>query len=246
MMRAFDFRARARQALTEHWVLAVVAGIIVTLVTNTSIGGFKLQVDFNATEIGMLAGIDLPPFVSQEESLSLAEIWLPVSMGVLLVLVPVCALLSIVVRSPLAVGYASFNLGLIDGRDPELEELVSYYRRIKTIVWAEVLRALHIIGGTLLFIIPGIIVSYSYRMTEYVLAEHPELTAKEALEMSDQMMDGNRWRLFCLEFSFFGWNILSMFTLGIANFWVFPYQEAARAVFYRSLTPPTDPISMAE
>ena len=52
-------------------------------------------------------------------------------------------------------------------------------------------------------------------MTEFILAEQPELTASEAIARSKELMTGNRWRLFCLHFSFIGWYILCMFTLGI-------------------------------
>lgn len=73
-------------------------------------------------------------------------------------------------------------------------------------------------------------------MTEYILAEHPEFTASEAIDRSKQMMSGNRWRLFCMQFSFIGWDILSALTLGIGSLWVRPYKQAATAAFYREVS----------
>ena len=49
-------------------------------------------------------------------------------------------------------------------------------------------------------------------------------------------MEGNRWRLFCLEISFIGWAILSALTLGIGNLWLRPYTESATAAFYREIS----------
>ena len=72
--------------------------------------------------------------------------------------------------------------------------------------------------------------------TDYILAEHPELTASEAIEQSKELMSGNRWRLFCLQFSFIGWRILSALTFGIGNLWLRPYEQAATAAFYREIT----------
>ncbi len=95
---------------------------------------------------------------------------------------------------------------------------------------------IEIVHSTLLFIIPGIIASYSYAMTEYILADHPELSATEAISRSKQMMGGNKWRLFCLQFSFIGWSILCSFTFGIGNLWMTPYKQAATAVFYREVS----------
>lgn len=94
---------------------------------------------------------------------------------------------------------------------------------------------------TLLLIIPGIMASYSYAMTGYILAEHPELTASEAIAQSKDMMAGNRWRLFCLQFSFIGWDILCALTLGIGNLALRPYRHAAEAAFYRELCGGTVP-----
>ena len=98
------------------------------------------------------------------------------------------------------------------------------------------LQAVYIFLWTLLLIIPGIMASYSYAMTGYILAEHPELTAGEAIAQSKAMMAGNRWRLFCLQFSFIGWDILCALTLGIGNLALRPYEMAAIAAFYREIS----------
>ena len=73
-------------------------------------------------------------------------------------------------------------------------------------------------------------------MTGYILAEHPELTASEAIERSKEMMSGNRFRLLCLQLSFIGWDILCVFTFGIGNLWLTPYRQAAVASFYREVS----------
>ncbi|MDO5305387.1 MAG: DUF975 family protein, partial [bacterium] len=66
--------------------------------------------------------------------------------------------------------------------------------------------------------------------------ENPEMTAKEAMEVSERMMQGNKWRLFCLNISFIGWNLLGMLSLGIGMLWVNPYQNAAVAAFYDEIS----------
>lgn len=106
------------------------------------------------------------------------------------------------------------------------ENLFSYFPNWKNILKTKVLRTIYEILWTLLLIIPGIIGSYSYAMTDYILAENPELSAKEAIARSKAMMEGNRWRLFCLEISFIGGAILSLLTLGIGSLWLIPYMEA--------------------
>ena len=73
-------------------------------------------------------------------------------------------------------------------------------------------------------------------MTDYILAENPELTATEAIEQSKSMMYGNRFRLFCLQFSFIGWDILATLAFGIGHLWLTPYKQAATAAFYREIS----------
>ena len=49
-------------------------------------------------------------------------------------------------------------------------------------------------------------------------------------------MQGYKLRLFCLELSFIGWELLCVLTLGIGNLWLIPYKRAAIAAFYRDLS----------
>lgn len=87
--------------------------------------------------------------------------------------------------------------------------------------------------------IPGVAIAiykqYSYSMAAYILYEVPEIGANQAIKESIRLMNGNKWRLFCLNFSFIGWALLSLLTCGILLLWVKPYQEAAYAAFYREI-----------
>lgn len=89
---------------------------------------------------------------------------------------------------------------------------------------------------SLLLIIPGIIKSYSYAMTPFILEDDDEeVSGNEAIEKSMRMMDGHKWELFCLDFSFIGWILLAILTLGIGCLWLYPYINTARAAFYEEL-----------
>ena len=89
---------------------------------------------------------------------------------------------------------------------------------------------------SLLFVIPGIIKSYEYRMIPYLLAENPGMDRTEAFAKSKEMMNGEKWNAFVLDLSFIGWVILSIFTLGIlAIFYVNPYIYQTDAELYLTL-----------
>ena len=69
----------------------------------------------------------------------------------------------------------------------------TYYKQI---VILSLLKTIYIFLWTLLLIVPGIIKSYSYAMSSYILAEHPELSGEEAICRSMQMMEGYKMKLF--------------------------------------------------
>lgn len=84
----------------------------------------------------------------------------------------------------------------------------------------------------LLLIIPGIMKAFSYALTPYIIMDEPELTARQAITRSCEIMEGRRWKLFCLYLSFIGWGILSLLTFGIGFLWLAPYMNASIAAFY--------------
>ena len=143
-----------------------------------------------------------------------------------------------ILGSIVEVGYMKFNLDLVDRqKEAEIGTLFGYFQFWKSAACARLLKGVYVLLWSLLFIIPGIIAGYSYAMTSYILAENPELTASEAIERSKQMMSGNRWRLFCMQISFIGWDILSaLLTFGIGGLWITPYKQAATAAFYREIS----------
>ena len=84
-----------------------------------------------------------------------------------------------------------------------------------------------------LTIIGGIIKSYSYAMTPYILCENPTLKPNEVITLSRRMMDGHKWELCKLQLSFLGWDFLDFFTFGISGIlYSNPYHEAACAEYY--------------
>ena len=88
---------------------------------------------------------------------------------------------------------------------------------------------------TLCLIIPGIIKSFSYAMTPYILNERPELSADEAIELSMKMMEGHKMDLFIFHLSFIGWYLLAMLTCFIGYLWLIPYVYTAQAAFYEDV-----------
>ena len=104
------------------------------------------------------------------------------------------------------------------------------------VVWVMFLMNLKIFLWTLLFIIPGIVKTYEYMMVPYILAEQPDIRQEDAFAISRQMMRNQKFDAFCLQLSFLGWDLLAVFTCGLAGiFWSFPYYYATEAELYAVL-----------
>ena len=134
----------------------------------------------------------------------------------------------------LTVGLCSFFLSVQTG-GPRISQMFDGFNCFGKAFWSAFLTGLFIMLWSLLFIIPGIIKTYSYAMTYFIIADDPDVGTLEAITRSRQLMDGNKWRLFCLSLRFIGWWILCLFTLGIGFLWLWPYMMAATAAFYRDV-----------
>ena len=215
---------------------AVIAGLIAALLTGSGSAGPKLSVNFNGGNMDVAFEMFGQTIVSTAERRPGLVAFLAINFLALVIAAVVLAVVFGVIGSTVSVGYARFNLNLVDGFEAELGTLFSGFPELmKTAFCAHFLRGLYTFLWALLFLIPGIMAGLSYSMTDYILAEHPDMTASEALTASKELMYGNRWRLLCLQWSFIGWSILCSFTMGIGNLWLKPYQEASYAAFYRSL-----------
>lgn len=226
-MRATDIRAKARRALSGRWFVAAIAGIIATMFGAAS--GFTLNINFDSLDLeGSTEG--LSSFAPQLDP----DITIPVLIGAgvaMLVYVAIMFVLACVI----SVGYAEFNLDLVDRYTPRIRTLFSHFGQTKTAVVAALMIFVRVLIGTIFFIIPGIIIAFRYVAVYYIIAENPYITAKEALERSRELMWHNKWRYFCLSLSFIGWDLLCALTLGIASIWITPYRQAAFATFYRQI-----------
>jgi uncharacterized membrane protein len=106
-----------------------------------------------------------------------------------------------------------------------------YMDVVKAMLW----KALFNFLWFLLFIIPGIVKIYAYRMVPYILADNPNIGYRRALELSKSMTDGHKGDMFLLDLSFIGWYILGAIAFGIGVLFVNPYFDATQAELYIKL-----------
>ena len=142
----------------------------------------------------------------------------------------------ILLAGPVEYGFYSYYLEQVRGLHPTVGTMFDAFSTcFGTSIALFLLKGIFTFLWSLLLFVPGIIKGYSYSMATYILHDCPTLDALEALDHSRAMMDGNKWRLFCLDLSFIGWLLLCAVTFGIAGLYVIPYMQTSRAAFYEEV-----------
>jgi uncharacterized membrane protein len=145
---------------------------------------------------------------------------------------PLAGLLLLAISGPMVLGIAIFSINISRNQDARLEQIFQGFNNFNTSLGAYLLMLLFTLLWTLLLIIPGIIAALSYSMTFYILADDNSIGAMEAIDKSKKMMDGYKWKYFCLGLRFIGWSLICILTLGIGFLWLFPYMQVCMVKFY--------------
>jgi len=203
--------------------------------------GSSVRIDEGGIHVETSDGdsVDIANNATGPDGVASAAVLAAVGIGVMLVMLIALAIALVIdafLLNPIEIGARRFFLTNLN-RKAEIKELAfgfdhNYLNNVKTMF----LRDLFTILWSLLFIIPGIVKSYEYRMIPYLIAENPEIDYKTAFAQSKQMMYGQKWKTFVLDLSFIGWWLLTVLTLGILGvFYVGPYIAATSAALYEAL-----------
>lgn len=147
-----------------------------------------------------------------------------------------CAFI-ILISEPLTVGGKKYFLKAREKKDTKVSVILDVYKNKNWLHVAGIMFLKNLYNLLwFLTIIGGIIKAYEYRMIPYILAQNPKVTKKEAFKLSKQMMQGNKWKTFVLDISFFLWYLLSMLTFGLLSvLYVNPYNLATNTELFVTL-----------
>lgn len=136
-----------------------------------------------------------------------------------------------------SLGFIIFLLNSIRRAAPVWGNLLDGFGMVWRFIVLSILQWIFVFLWSLLFVIPGIIASYRYRMAVYLLIDHPEMSPMDCIRESKRMMDGHKTELFVLDLSFIGWNLLCNIPIAgyAAMVWVIPYTETVYAMYYDTL-----------
>ena len=230
MWNGSELKAKGKAAMKANYGIALVVSFILSVVGGAATGG----------SMGSSAGSSASEAANSFKELGLdsetvTAIVLAI-LGTVLVVAVVGLVLDIFVLNPLGVGCQNFFLRNTDAPG-ELGDLSrgfspSWMNNVGTLF----LRDLFLILWSCLFLIPGIIKGYSYRLVPYIMAENPEMKGTEAITLSRKLMNGNKWKAFCFDLSFIGWFLLSVITCGLVGvFYTLPYYNCSCAELYKAI-----------
>ena len=134
-------------------------------------------------------------------------------------------------------GFVLFLLNTIRQTGACFGNLLDGFGMLGRIILLNILEYIFIVLWSMLFVIPGIIASYRYRMALYLLLDHPEMSAMQCIRESKRMMKGHKWELFVMDLSFLGWQLIAGIPVVgyIVQVWTTPYVGMSYALYYEAL-----------
>lgn len=111
---------------------------------------------------------------------------------------------------PLYTGVAWVYLAISRREQPDVAYMFSGFKQFGRTFLAYLLISIFTFLWSLLLIVPGIIKTYSYSQTFFILRDNPNISALDAITESRHMMNGHKGRLFGLSLTFLLWYLIPL------------------------------------
>ncbi len=221
MWEISDVKARGKEAFKANYWLCVIVGVIFSICTGGTASGTASQ--SNNEEV-------------QQAFSNMSPTMIAVIFGAIGIALVLSIVLDIFLYNPLSVGCDIFYMRNIRNTPAELGAIGEGFKNYGHKVVTTLVKDIFLCLWYMLFFIPGVIKTYSYKMVPYILADNPELSATEVITRSREMMNGHKMKAFLLDLSFIGWILLGMITCGLVwVFWTGPYMYSSYAALYEEL-----------
>lgn len=99
-------------------------------------------------------------------------------------------------------GYHWFALKISRGRRVLFSDFAAGFRMFGQFLLLHLLKRIMIAMWSVLFVIPGIVAAYRYRLAEKILLDQPELSPLDAIRESRRLTQGHKLELFLLDLTF--------------------------------------------
>ena len=230
-MSTSEFKIRAKSVLAKTYWMSFLASLIYVLIQ-----GAVTTLTSRISSIG--SGYDTTRFEAALENGNFERAMEELSkmqgatgaMSIVSWIISTCV--TLFVLNVLIVGINKVYVNARKNLQVDIGDLFAPFKTYLPVVKTMFFHYLYIFLWSLLFIIPGIVKSYSYFMVPYILTENPNIETKRAFEISKTTMNGEKGNCFVLSLSFIGWYLLGVICCCIGIYFVQPYFEASKAEFY--------------
>jgi len=148
-----------------------------------------------------------------------------------------------VIQMELRLGLIKTRITFADGKKPAVVELFSCFdKRIVTVFVAGLLYGIMTFLGTLLLIVPGIILGIKFMFFSYFIVDK-NAGIIESLEKSAELTKGSKTNIFLLALLLWLINAAGALCLGIGLIITMPLSMTAVAYVYRKLHVPEPPVA---
>jgi len=226
-------KAGARKLITENMPRIVVVSLVYVFAGTLLawlLFSFPKSVSFNMQDINArLASGEIPGFRL------LYTGFRPIG--------DILAVLLFLLQPILDIGFISYCVKVNRHQKTELKDLLNGFLFVFKVISIFIVTTVFVFLWSMLFIIPGIVASYKYRLAYYILLDDPQKSALVCIAESTRLMHGRKLDLLILDLSFLGWYALDLliimliplpFALPLVSIWLSPYVGLTRAAFYES------------
>lgn len=208
-----EIKREAKAQLSGNWKIAILnlflAGLLTAIVNEVLLG------IFGGGSISALFTSYSPEALLTEESM--------ITPGPAVVSTLLSGVVG-VITSIFTIGYNWSILDMIDGKKLTVEGIFQTLKsnRVFKVLGITFVVNLFVFLWSLLLVIPGIIKSISYSQASNIYKDDPDIDIMGSIHRSKEIMNGNKWAYFKLQFSFILWYLIPsllffVFIIGSVN-----------------------------
>ena len=143
--------------------------------------------------------------------------------------------IALFIVGPISIGLATYSLSIVNEEDYSYNQIATGFKYFFKALFLYLLFNISVLIGTILLIIPGVVIFLMFSQIFYIIAENPQIGVIDAFKKSASLMKNKKLQLFGLGIRYFGLFILGIFTLGIWWLWLTPQMYVSFAIFYKDL-----------
>ena len=143
--------------------------------------------------------------------------------------------IALFILGPISIGLATYSLSIVNEEDYSYNQIATGFKYFFKALFLYLLFNISVLIGTILLIIPGVVIFLMFSQIFYITAENPQIGVIDAFKKSASLMKNKKLQYLGLGLRYILFFILGVFTLGIWWLWLIPQAYVSFAIFYKEL-----------